>query len=86
MRNKEQVRITVCMGSSCFTRGNNENLDYIERLIEDKKLDIKLELSGTRCESECAIGPNIVINGKTYNNVTKNDLENLLSTYLLIRK
>lgn len=85
MRDNEQIKIIVCMGSSCFARGNNENLDYLEDLIAQKKLDAKIELSGARCENNCAIGPNITIGDKIYNNVTKAELEKLLEEYLLIK-
>ena len=28
-----KLNISVCMGSSCFARGNNENLEFIEKYI-----------------------------------------------------
>ena len=72
------MKITVCMGSSCFARGNMENLEYIEKYIKENNLDAEIELAGSRCEGNCAKGPNIIINGTEYNNVTLNKLEELL--------
>ena len=74
-----KINITVCMGSSCFARGNQENLTYIEDFISKKKLDAEIELAGTRCEGKCATGPNIIINGVEYNNVTEEKLNEILS-------
>lgn len=86
MKNAEQIKITVCMGSACFTRGNNQNLDHIENLIKENKLNAKLELSGARCENKCAIGPNIIIEDKAYNNVHKSDLDKILSEFFTQEK
>ena len=82
MKSAEQIDIVVCMGSSCFARGNKNNLEYLENLAETGKLNIKLELSGNRCEKKCAEGPNIVINNKMYSNVTRDDLKKILSKFL----
>ena len=30
-----KLNITVCMGSSCFARGNAQNLELIENYIKD---------------------------------------------------
>lgn len=38
------------------------------------KFDIEIELTGSRCQKKCALGPNIIVNDKAYNNVTENDL------------
>lgn len=70
--------ITVCMGSSCFARGNQENLDFIEDYITKNNLDAKIELAGSRCEGKCATGPNIVIDDNFFTEVTKEKLEQLL--------
>jgi len=72
------MEITVCMGSACFARGNAENLEFIEKYIEKNNIDAKIELSGSRCEGKCADGPNIIIDGKEYHNVTLVNLEKIL--------
>ncbi len=70
--------IKICMGSSCFARGNDENLEYIENYIEKKGLAAKIELTGARCENKCASGPNITIDGKCYNEVTGEKLREIM--------
>ena len=61
-----KLEITVCMGSSCFARGNDQNLEFIENYIKENGLEAQVDLSGTRCSGNCADGPNIVINGVDY--------------------
>jgi len=77
--NMEKINITVCMGSSCFARGNQENLNFIENFIEKHNLEADIELAGTRCENKCAKGPNVIINNVEYNGVTTEKLETILS-------
>lgn len=37
----QTITIKVCMGSSCFARGNAANLDYIENFVKENGLDAK---------------------------------------------
>lgn len=66
------------MGSSCFARGNDRNLELIESYIKDNKLNATVELAGSRCEGKCACGPNIKVNDIEYNNVTEKQLLEIL--------
>ncbi len=73
------MKITVCMGSSCFARGNDRNLEFIENYIKDNGLEAEIELSGARCEGKCATGPNIYVNGVEYNEVDEDKIREILS-------
>ncbi len=66
--------IKICMGSSCFARGNSENLEIIEKYIQDNDLNADIEVYGARCENICEKGPNVIINGTIYNNVTSEEI------------
>ena len=70
--------IKICMGSSCFARGNDVNLEYIEEFMKANNIEAKLELFGARCENVCAKGPNIVINGTHYEQMTPEKLKPIL--------
>ena len=71
-------KIKVCMGSSCFARGNIENLNYIENYIKTNGLDAEIELIGALCEEKCASGPHIYVDGKNYNEVNEEILKGIL--------
>ncbi len=73
-----KLNITVCMGSSCFARGNQENLAFLEKYINDNNLDANIELAGMRCENKCIKGPNIYLNGVEYNSVDIEKLKEIL--------
>lgn len=84
MENSKQKTITikVCMGSSCFARGNAANLDYIEKFVKDNGLDAKIEVIGSRCENNCAVGPNVIINGENIESASPVRLEAILKKFL----
>lgn len=72
--------INICMGSSCFARGNEENLEVITTFLEENNLEDEtdLELSCCLCQEHCSEGPNIAINGKQYQASTPAVLLDLL--------
>lgn len=83
--NEPEHRISICMGSSCFSRGNAVNVEIIKRFISREDIDAGLkvdaELSGTLCEGLCKEGPIIVIDGVAYKNVKPTTLPDLLFSH-----
>lgn len=70
--------ITVCMGSSCFSRGNSLNAEFLQKFLAEKGLEDKVSIRGNLCDGECKNGPNIRINGKAFHHVSPEALEDLL--------
>lgn len=76
------LKIRICMGSSCFRRGNRMNLEFIEQYIDDHGCSAEVELVGSRCEELCRKGPNLQINGQMYHEVNLEMLSELLVRYV----
>ena len=74
----EKIEIIVCMGSACFARGNEQNLEFIEKYIKEHNLNIDIELGGSRCEGKCAEGPNMIVNGIEYNKINEEKIIEIL--------
>jgi len=74
--------ITICMGSSCFSRGNNRNIEVIQEYLASKKLPPGVELSGHLCQGHCRSGPNVTINGKMYHEVDPIVIIGLLNHFM----
>ena len=70
--------IKVCMGSACFAKGNQENLEYIKEFIEENGLDTKIKIIGSLCENKCSVGPRIYIDDVEHVQVTRSELIGLL--------
>lgn len=72
-------KIVVCMGSSCFSRGNGSVAASVTSFIKEHGLEGKVEMSGCLCRGLCKDGPNIEVNGKVYGNVNEDNIEEILS-------
>jgi NADH:ubiquinone oxidoreductase subunit E len=72
------VEIEVCMGSSCFARGNFDNLAIINAYVENAGLTASVRLTGKLCHDLCKLGPNLTIDGTLYHGVTAEKLRELL--------
>lgn len=70
------IVIKVCLGSSCYIRGNDKILSFLQEYVQQK--DMTIELVGCRCTNLCQDGPNIYIDDKKYSNLSKEDLVKVL--------
>lgn len=75
------LEIIICMGSSCFSRGNKENYQRINQYLKLNNLESKVTFKGKHCMNKCEEGPLIIINGKEYSKVKPEDVPFLLSSY-----
>lgn len=73
------VNVTICMGSSCFSRGNNQNLEAIRAWLEANGKTANVTLKGCRCGGKCGVGPNVWINEVCYSDVTPERVPELLT-------
>ena len=74
------VKVKLCMGSSCFARGNGDILAFLEEYISSNNLDVQVSLSGCHCQNCCSEGPNVFINDEKYMNVSKEKIVELLTS------
>lgn len=47
------MKVTVCIGSYCHVKGSRLIIERLHQLIEEKKLQDKVELAGTFCLGVC---------------------------------
>lgn len=71
-------RISICLGSSCFTRGNNANVEVIKKFVEEHGLDAEITFSGRLCEEMCSKGPIVCIDDQLYEGVNVSLLYKIL--------
>lgn len=75
----KKITITICMGSSCFSRGNSLNAEIIQDYIARNSLDVEFDVRGCLCQGNCKSGPNITINGKLFSNVSPEGIIDLIN-------
>ncbi len=78
----KSYEIEICLGSSCFSRGNREVVQVIRDYLKKNHLDDKVVFRGARCMNRCSEGPFLIINGKTFIQTTLTDIEKILEKEL----
>jgi biotin synthase len=63
---EKRICIGICMGSSCFSRGNNRAVTVIRDFITSRSLEKRVVVEGHLCQGQCKNGPNILIDGQLH--------------------
>ncbi|UZQ84858.1 NAD(P)H-dependent oxidoreductase subunit E [Thermoclostridium stercorarium] len=63
-KEKRNMKITVCIGSSCHIKGSRQVVEEFRRLIRRYNLEDKVELAGTFCMGECLKGVCVAVDDK----------------------
>jgi NADH:ubiquinone oxidoreductase subunit E len=74
----QRIEMQICLGSSCFSRGNKDVVMFIRDYLKKNHLDDKVVFRGARCMGHCSNGPNLNINGLIIENVTIVKIESIL--------
>lgn len=74
----EKHEIIICLGSSCFARGNRDSLKFIEKYIKDNKLADRADFRGKLCSGNCGKGPIIYIDRVMHEDVKVEQLQSML--------
>jgi len=72
----------ICLGSSCFSRGNKEVVNFVRDYLKRNHLDDKVVFRGARCMGHCSNGPNLRINDIITEGVTLAKIEEILEKEL----
>ncbi len=75
--------ITICMGSSCFSRGNGKNYEVIKKFVTDNNLDTEVSIKGCRCGGQCTSGPTIWIEQEPISNLDPGTAVDVLKHHLI---
>ena len=70
--------IKLCLGSSCFSRGNKQTLQVIQLYLKDHQLERDVILKGNHCFSNCSSGPVLQIGQKVYEHVNSENVLEIL--------
>ena len=73
-----RIEIMICLGSSCFSRGNKKTVDTIKLYIAENHLEEKVYFHGGHCFGSCENGPKIKIAGNVYEHVDHNNVIDLM--------
>lgn len=77
-----KIQIKICLGSSCFSRGNKGLVEAVRKYIRIKNIDDKVAFSGDHCSDFCQQGPNIRIAGRLISNVSLKNITAIMDENL----
>lgn len=77
----QQHRIIICMGSSCFSRGNKKSVRIIQDYLREHELGDQVVLSGSHCFGCCDQGPIVQLNDKVHYQVNPDELVSILDQF-----
>jgi NADH:ubiquinone oxidoreductase subunit E len=76
----QRIEMQICLGSSCFSRGNREVVMFIKEYLKKNHLEDRIVFKGARCMNLCSNGPNLKINERTIEGVTMSRIEDILES------
>jgi NADH:ubiquinone oxidoreductase subunit E len=76
------IEMHICLGSSCFSRGNKDVVMFIRDYLRQHHLDDKVIFKGARCMGNCSKGPNLKMNDRNEEGVTLSKIEGILEKEL----
>lgn len=74
----QRIEMQICLGSSCFSRGNRDVVAFIREYLRKNHLEDRIVFKGARCMNLCSNGPNLKINERIIEGVTLSGIEGIL--------
>ena len=78
-------RIGVCTGTTCHLNGSSKLLKHLEQILGVKEgettSDGQFTIIPVKCIGNCDVAPNLTVDGKVYNTVSVNQLDELINEY-----
>jgi len=78
-------QISVCMGTACYLKGGNDIISELEQLLDvgvnATSPDGLFSLELVRCVGCCGLAPVMLVNGKVYGNLKKNQLAGIFAEF-----
>ena len=80
MENKNSI--VICMGSSCYSRGNQLSLELIKTYLHENNQEATIGFKGRLCSERCSRGPVLIINDVVYQGVQPGNVLDILKLAL----
>lgn len=77
----EKKDIVICLGSSCFARGNKQLVKLVNDYLRDRNLLNDVKFHGERCFGKCASGPSIKFDTSVLENADEDSVIHALDDF-----
>ena len=72
------ITVTVCVGSSCHIKGARDVIMRFNNLLQENRLENKVELKGSFCMERCGEGINWMIDNEPFTSFNVEDAVRVL--------
>ena len=77
------VTITVCVGSACHLKGSYKVIEGLQKLIEENKVENKVEIKGAFCIGRCMEGVSTTVNGEEFLSLNENNIDSFFHEIIM---
>jgi NADH-quinone oxidoreductase subunit G len=77
-----KLKVSVCMGTSCYLRGSQTLLQQLISTVEDNGLGHRVQVEASFCFEQCNDGPTVVFDGQPLTHATLDLVKEKLRQYL----
>lgn len=78
----ERIEVKICLGSSCFARGNSQLIHQVREYLRQEHLENQVNFKGARCFNACKSGPVMQVNTELVYGIQENNVIELLKAEL----
>lgn len=78
---ENKTEIQICLGSSCFARGNKKMVQIIQHFLTQNHLEDRVIFHGAHCFGHCGEGPMIKIGDTLFQAQNPDELKKLLTEH-----
>jgi NADH:ubiquinone oxidoreductase subunit E len=77
----KKKEVVICLGSSCFARGNKHLVKVVNDYLRDRNLLNEVRFHGERCFGQCAVGPSIKLDSNLAERLDEESVVALLDDF-----
>jgi len=77
----KKKEVVICLGSSCFARGNKHLVKIVNDYLRDRNLLNDVRFHGERCFGQCAVGPSLKLDGIIMEKLNEDSIITLLDEF-----
>jgi len=78
---EKKPEIRICLGSSCFARGNKKMVQVVQQFLAHYHLEDKVVFHGSHCFGHCGEGPLIQIGEDFIDSHDPEEVRRMLKNY-----
>lgn len=82
----ERIKVIICLGSSCYSRGNAKTLEVVKDYLAKNQLIGQTDFRGKLCSNDCNHGPVLTIGDHKHLNVNDSSVIKILDNAFKAKK